>query len=146
MERYWLGIDRLAVAWAQREGLAVADLQVAAWAGPGDVVVDPADPVLAYDDDSVGVLRATDVLQRIPDRGRFFAECFRVLAPGGLLMTATPSTDGRGAFQDPTHVSYWNANRLLVPHPGGAAGADLPVVPGDEVPGQRSADLVPDRL
>lgn len=110
VERYWRGIDRLAVAWAQREGLAVVDLQVAAWAGPGDVVVDPAEPVLAYDDGSVGVLRATDVLQRIPDRGRFFAECFRVLAPGGLLMTATPSTDGRGAFQDPTHVSYWNAN------------------------------------
>jgi hypothetical protein len=21
-----------------------------------------------------------------------------------------PSTDGRGAFQDPTHVSFWNAN------------------------------------
>jgi hypothetical protein len=22
----------------------------------------------------------------------------------------TPSTDGRGAFQDPTHVSYYNSN------------------------------------
>ncbi len=110
VERYWQGIDRLAVAWAQREGLAVVDLQVAAWAGPGDEVLDPDDLVLAHGDGTVGVLRATDVLQRIRDRGRFFAECHRVLAPGGLLMTATPSTDGRGAFQDPTHVSYWNAN------------------------------------
>ena len=25
-------------------------------------------------------------------------------------MTFTPSTDGRGAFQDPTHVSFWNSN------------------------------------
>ena len=108
--QYWAGIDRLAVAWAQREGLEVVDLQVPAWAGPGDEVIDPVEPVLAHEDSSVGVLRAVDVLQRIPDRGRFFAECFRVLAPGGLLMTATPSTDGRGAFQDPTHVAYWNAN------------------------------------
>jgi len=22
----------------------------------------------------------------------------------------TPSTDGRGAFQDPTHLSFWNLN------------------------------------
>ena len=26
------------------------------------------------------------------------------------LATLTPSTDGRGAFQDPTHVSFWNSN------------------------------------
>lgn len=110
VEQYWRGIDPLASAWAAREGLAVVDLQVAAWAAPGNLVIDPAEPVLPYDDGAVGVLRAVDVLQRIPDRGRFFAECFRVLAPGGLLMTTTPSTDGRGAFQDPTHVSYWNAN------------------------------------
>ena len=28
----------------------------------------------------------------------------------GLAAVATPSTDGRGAFQDPTHVSFWNSN------------------------------------
>ena len=26
---------------------------------------------------------------------------YRTLFPGGWLLTATPSTDGRGAFQDP---------------------------------------------
>ncbi|MDP1796315.1 MAG: hypothetical protein Q8K78_02485, partial [Planctomycetaceae bacterium] len=28
----------------------------------------------------------------------------------GLSLSQTPSTDGRGAFQDPTHVSFWNSN------------------------------------
>ena len=37
-------------------------------------------------------------------------ELYRVLAPGGWLLTATPSSDGRGAFQDPTHTSFWNPN------------------------------------
>jgi len=32
------------------------------------------------------------------------------LVPGGWLLSATPSTDGRGAFQDPTHCSWWNEN------------------------------------
>jgi len=33
---------------------------------------------------------------------------YRALVPGGCLLAATPSTDGRGAFQDPTHCSFWN--------------------------------------
>jgi hypothetical protein len=27
-----------------------------------------------------------------------------------MLLTLTPSTDGRGAFQDPTHVAFYNEN------------------------------------
>jgi hypothetical protein len=37
-------------------------------------------------------------------------ELHRLLAPGGMLLTRTPSTDGRGAFQDPTHTAYYNEN------------------------------------
>ena len=37
-------------------------------------------------------------------------ELYRLLAPGGLLLSQTPSTDGRGAFQDPTHVAFYNEN------------------------------------
>jgi len=39
-------------------------------------------------------------------------EAHRCLTPGGwfLTLTLTPSTDGRGAFQDPTHVGFWNSN------------------------------------
>jgi hypothetical protein len=33
-----------------------------------------------------------------------------VLTHLGKLDILVPSTDGRGAFQDPTHVSFWNIN------------------------------------
>jgi SAM-dependent methyltransferase len=38
------------------------------------------------------------------------SEIHRVLAPGGWAFIEVPSTDGRGAWQDPTHVSFWNEN------------------------------------
>ena len=38
------------------------------------------------------------------------SEIHRVLADGAWAFIEVPSTDGRGAFQDPTHVSYWNEN------------------------------------
>ena len=40
-------------------------------------------------------------------------ELYRILVPGGWFLSSTPSTDGRGAFQDPTHVSFWNENSFL---------------------------------
>ena len=40
-------------------------------------------------------------------------EIHRVLAPGGILLSMTPSTDGRGAWQDPTHISFWNQNSFF---------------------------------
>lgn len=41
------------------------------------------------------------------------SEIHRVLAPGGWAFIEVPSTDGRGAWQDPTHVSYWNENSFF---------------------------------
>jgi hypothetical protein len=40
-------------------------------------------------------------------------ETHRVLVPGGRLDLFVPTTDGRGAFQDPTHVSFWTPNDLF---------------------------------
>jgi acetyltransferase-like isoleucine patch superfamily enzyme len=37
-------------------------------------------------------------------------EIWRVCKDGALVDLFVPSTDGRGAFQDPTHVSFWNVN------------------------------------
>jgi hypothetical protein len=37
-------------------------------------------------------------------------EIHRVLAHGGWAFIDVPSTDGRGAFQDPRNVSFWNEN------------------------------------
>jgi hypothetical protein len=34
-------------------------------------------------------------------------ECYRLLAHGGMLLSFTPSTDGRAAFQDEAHLWFW---------------------------------------
>jgi len=60
------------------------------------------------DDNSVGVLRAADALEHLRDPIHTMSEAFRVLRPGGFFLTATPSSNGKGAFCDPTHVSFWN--------------------------------------
>lgn len=78
---------------------------------------------LPFDDNSVGVIRAQDFLEHIPhcrDSTCLHPACHctvglmneihRVLAPDGQLLSMTPSTGGRGAFQDPTHCSFWNPN------------------------------------
>lgn len=70
---------------------------------------------LPYDDNSVEEVRAYDILEHIPI-GKTVAlieEIYRVLKPGGKFEHFTPSTDGRGAFQDPDHKSFWNINSWL---------------------------------
>ena len=64
-------------------------------------------------DNSVGVLNASHILEHLHDKTKAMAEIHRVLAHGGWAFIEVPSTDGRGAFQDPTHVSYWNENSFL---------------------------------
>lgn len=108
-------IHRLAIAWSERNDLEVIAPQTLTSPPPLDdnsnaLVLDPDDPVLPYPDSSVGLISAVDLLQRIGDRVKFFNECYRVLVHGGLLLTRTPSTDGRGAFQDPSHVAFYNEN------------------------------------
>lgn len=61
-------------------------------------------------DNSVGVVRAHDFLEHIADKQFMMSEIYRVLVDGGMALISVPSTDGRGAFQDPTHISYWNEN------------------------------------
>ncbi len=60
--------------------------------------------------ESVGYIRAYDFIEHIKNPIQLMNETYRVLAPGGWVRIAVPSTDGRGAFQDPTHVSFWNLN------------------------------------
>ena len=80
-----------------------------------DLVCDVAAFGLPYDDNSVDMVRADDFLEHIPIGHVIpvIEDIYRVLKPGGVFESSTPSTDGRGAFQDPTHVSFWNANSWL---------------------------------
>ena len=75
----------------------------------GDIIAD-LDEGIPLPDNSVGLIRAFDALEHIRDKQKIMSEIHRVLIPGGMLISQTPSTDGRGAWQDPTHVSFWNEN------------------------------------
>lgn len=77
-----------------------------------DMVYDLNDGI-PLNDNSVGVLNASHILEHLHDKTKIMSEIHRVLAPGGWAFIEVPSTDGRGAFQDPTHVSYWNENSFL---------------------------------
>jgi O-antigen biosynthesis protein len=61
-------------------------------------------------DNSAGLVVADDMLQYVADQRKVMSEIHRVLIPGGILLSRTPSTDGRAGFQDPTVKSYWNEN------------------------------------
>jgi glycosyltransferase involved in cell wall biosynthesis len=75
----------------------------------GDIKAD-LDNGIPLQENSCGVVRAYDALEHLKDQQFIMKEIHRVLAPGGILLSHTPSTDGRGAWQDPTHVSFWNEN------------------------------------
>ena len=114
-------VQRLALAWAAREGLHCLDLGAAfnkpdgylgvdKRPGPGVDIVTDLTGGIDLPDSSVGVIRAVDFLGQVADKVALFNEIHRLLAHGGMLLTLTPSTDGRGPFQDPTSVAYYNEN------------------------------------
>ena len=114
--------------WCRRESIPQVDLGSAHECPAGFTNVDLGDMVrggLPFPDNSVGCVRAFDALGRFPACGidcrhgadggprcvvGVMNEIYRVLVPGGWLVSGTPSTDGRGAFQDPRHASFWNPN------------------------------------
>ncbi len=114
-------IEPNALAWANRRGLKALFLgplesKPAGYLGLGRADAPGVDLVgdfcegMDLPDSSVGVIRLVDFLPHVPDKVAFFNEAYRLLGHGGMLLTLTPSTDGRGAFQDPTHVAFYNEN------------------------------------
>jgi SAM-dependent methyltransferase len=76
-----------------------------------DLVCNCNNPI-PLDDNIADEINASDFLEHIDNHKRIhiMTEIWRILKPGGLFLSFTPSTDGRGAFQDPTHYSFWNEN------------------------------------
>ena len=66
-----------------------------------------------FPDNSVDFIKAHDIIEHLPDRIHTMNEIWRILKPDGIVDISVPSTDGRGAFQDPTHVSFWNINSFM---------------------------------
>lgn len=109
----------LAVKDARERGLSVVEIGGGINPKAGcDINIDLEEGSLKADlnngiplpDNSVGVLNASHIIEHLHDKHKIMCEIHRVLADGGWVFIEVPSTDGRGAFQDPTHVSYWNEN------------------------------------
>ena len=126
---YDRNIERNALAWAKREGLLALDLGAAHGRPDGYLGIDQQDELgigivatlpqpLDLPDSSVGVIRAFDFLEHVADKVALINELHRLLAPGGLLLSTTPSTDGRGAFQDPDPRRLLQRELVLVLHGG----------------------------
>jgi glycosyltransferase involved in cell wall biosynthesis len=112
-------IESLTEQWACSNGLRKIELGGRMYAKKGYETVDlrgKPDIVANLDNkwpfktSSVGIIRAMDTFEHLKDPLHTMRELSRVLAPGGWAFIQVPSTDGRGAFQDPTHVSFWNEN------------------------------------
>lgn len=110
--------ESLVDVWAERENLPKVELGGRMNAKKGYITVDLRDADInsdlnekwPFEDNSVGVIRAFDVFEHLKNPIHTMEELYRILAPGGYAIIQVPSTDGRGAFQDPTHVSFWNYN------------------------------------
>jgi len=112
-------VPELRAEWCRRHNLPMVDLGSGPnppkgyfgldKAGTPDIKADFGRSI-PFESGSVGVLRAFDALEHIPQARvvDLWNEMYRVLAPGGWLVVQVPSTDGRGAWCDPTHLSYWN--------------------------------------
>ena len=108
----------MAMRWAKDNNLRMLDLGGRFGASPGFETVDRMDADVIcdlngkwnFEDNSVGVIRASHVFEHLKDSIHTMNEAFRVLAPGGWLFIDVPSTDGRGAWQDPTHITFFNEN------------------------------------
>jgi SAM-dependent methyltransferase len=75
----------------------------------GDITAD-LEKAWPIEDGTVGLIRAHDALEHLHDPIHVMKEAYRVLATKGWFLTLTPTTDGRGAFQDPTHCAFYNSN------------------------------------
>jgi spore maturation protein CgeB len=90
----------------KREGFIGVDLAD----GPDVDVVANLNQRFPFSDNSVDIVRAYDAIEHLHDRIHTMNEIWRICKPNALVDIRVPSTDGRGAFQDPTHVSFWNIN------------------------------------
>ncbi len=111
-------IHAMALMEARRRGEEAVDLgggynPLKGWTScdqhDADVIAD-LNQSWPWKDDSVAVFRAQDLIEHLPDQIHTMNEAWRCLKHGGLFLVEVPSTDGRGAHQDPTHVSFWNSN------------------------------------
>ena len=109
--------EKMYLKWAKDSNLLCLDLGGRFNCPPGytsvdlydaDIIMDLESPWDNIPDNTVGVLRAYHILEHLKDPIHFFNEASRVLVDGGFLLIEVPSSNGMGAFSDPTHVKFFN--------------------------------------
>lgn len=111
-------VSQVALRFAADHGFLAVDLGGGFGSPPGFTSVDLTNADIItdlnerwpFEDDTVGVVRAHHVLEHLADSIHTMNEMYRVLAPEGFALIEVPSTDGKGAWQDPTHKTFWNSN------------------------------------
>lgn len=78
-----------------------------------DIIEDLSAPDWIWSTSTIDEILAFDIIEHLPNKINTMNECWRILKPGGVLNIVVPTTNGTGAFQDPTHVSYWNRRSFL---------------------------------
>jgi SAM-dependent methyltransferase len=107
----------IAVPTLLKLNLGCSDSHMRGWRNVD--LCEPADEIAdlsqewPWRDSSVEAIVAWDFIEHLPDKIFTMNEAHRVLVPGGRFDIWVPTTDGRGAFQDPGHVSFWTPNDLF---------------------------------
>ena len=109
---YNMSIEGLVLRWSKLNNLPCYDLGGAFNCPKGWTSVDLHDANVIADltkkwpwaDSSVGAFRAYDLLEHLP-KLHVIKEMYRCLAPGGWVLSFTPSANGNGYPMDPTHIS-----------------------------------------
>lgn len=80
---------------------------------PADIIADLSRAPWPWEDSTIEFIRAHDVIEHLPNKIQTMNEIWRALQPEGKVEIIVPTTDGPGAFQDPTHVSFWHRRSFL---------------------------------
>ena len=102
-------IEQLMLKWCKTNNLMAVDINKRG-TRPGYTKVNLDTDIFILKNNSIGLIVAEDALQLYKDSESVMLKIWNILADGGMLLSNTPSTDGRGAWQDPKHISFWNSN------------------------------------
>lgn len=100
----------LAVREAKQKKLRIIDLNSRSGVKKDCEFIFAEQNKIPLDNNTVGVINLNHSLQLFNNPVAIMKEIHRVLCHGGWAFIEVPSTDGRGAWQDPSHVSFWNEN------------------------------------
>jgi len=109
---------RLDLCSGPRKKEGYIGLDIRHW--PGVDIICDLNNAWPFDNESIEEIRAKDAIEHLKDPIHTMNEIYRVLFYGGRAEIMVPSTDGRGAWQDPSHISYWNYNSFFyysIDHP-----------------------------